>query len=158
MRVTEATYLTGRGLVTALGGDLATNWSALVAGRSAVTSISRFDLRPLGSDVAAEVSPEIEDDLRRRLRMPDEPRALLLAAAAAAAALKDASKGPSPRLGLILSTTKGDIETFENHLLSHNPAAALDTLPSQLAQRLADRLGIEGPVLAVSNACASGCR
>ena len=156
MRVTEATYLTGRGLVTALGPDLATNWSALVAGRSAVTSISRFDPQPLGSDVAAEVSPEIEDDLRRRLDMPDEPRALLLAVAAAAAALRDVTTNASTRIGLILSTTKGDIETFENHLLSHNPAAALDTLPSQLAQRLADRLGIDGAVLVVSNACASG--
>ena len=47
--------VTGMGLVTALGNDLATSWKELLAGRSGVARITRFDPEGFATRIAAEV-------------------------------------------------------------------------------------------------------
>ena len=47
--------VTGMGLITPLGNDVATSWSGFVAGRSGVTTIEAFDPSRLTSRVAGEV-------------------------------------------------------------------------------------------------------
>lgn len=47
--------VTGMGMVTALGNDVASTWAGLVAGRSGVRDIEAFDPSRLTSRIAAEV-------------------------------------------------------------------------------------------------------
>lgn len=83
--------VTGIGITTALGKGADENWQALVAGRSAVAAVTRFDASSLGTRLAAEITdldakPYVVN--RRVLRMMtrnDE-----LAVIGAALAMKDA--------------------------------------------------------------------
>ncbi|HUL98357.1 MAG TPA: beta-ketoacyl synthase N-terminal-like domain-containing protein, partial [Mycobacterium sp.] len=47
--------VTGLGMVTPIGNDLATNWQALRAGRSGIGPISRFNASTLPVRIAGEV-------------------------------------------------------------------------------------------------------
>ena len=47
--------VTGMGMVTPLGRDLETTWTALLAGKSGVGPISLFDARTFPTRIAAEV-------------------------------------------------------------------------------------------------------
>ena len=47
--------VTGMGLLTALGNDLASTWKALLEGRSGVRRITRFDPEGFATQIAAEV-------------------------------------------------------------------------------------------------------
>ena len=54
--------VTGMGMVTPLGGDLESTWSALLAGRSGVGPITLFDARTFPTRIAAEVHDFRLDD------------------------------------------------------------------------------------------------
>jgi 3-oxoacyl-(acyl-carrier-protein) synthase len=47
--------VTGMGMITALGTDVASSWDGLVAGRSGIRTIEAFDPSRLTSRIAAEV-------------------------------------------------------------------------------------------------------
>ena len=47
--------ITGLGLVTPVGNDVATSWSALQAGRSGGARIAQFDASGFATQIAAEV-------------------------------------------------------------------------------------------------------
>ena len=48
--------VTGMGMVTPLGRDLESTWSALLAGKSGVGPITLFDARTFPTRIAAEVA------------------------------------------------------------------------------------------------------
>ena len=53
--MTRRVVVTGMGAVTALGNDVASTWDGLVAGRSGIRRIERFDPSRLTSQMAGEV-------------------------------------------------------------------------------------------------------
>ena len=57
--------ITGIGLVTPVGNDVATTWDALLAGRSGGAAISLFDASGFPVRIAAEVKDFRDDGLRR---------------------------------------------------------------------------------------------
>jgi 3-oxoacyl-[acyl-carrier-protein] synthase II len=79
----------------------------------------------------------------------ERPLALGLALAAARQALREADREPDERLGLVLATTKADLE---GGIAAGTGRAA----PWRLLAELAEHLGLGGPSAAVSCACASG--
>src|SRR6476469_6155821 len=50
--------VTGLGLVTPLGGDVETSWSNLIAGKSGIAAITRFDTSEQKAKIAGEVKPK----------------------------------------------------------------------------------------------------
>jgi 3-oxoacyl-[acyl-carrier-protein] synthase II len=50
--------VTGLGLVTPLGGDVETSWSNLIAGKSGIAAITRFDASDQKAKIAGEVKPK----------------------------------------------------------------------------------------------------
>src|SRR3569832_1264914 len=50
--------VTGLGLVTPLGGDVETTWSNLIAGKSGIGPITRFDTSDQKAKIAGEVKPK----------------------------------------------------------------------------------------------------
>ena len=55
MTTPRRVVVTGMGIVSALGNDVASTWAGLLAGRSGVRTIETFDPGRLGVRIAAEV-------------------------------------------------------------------------------------------------------
>src|SRR5215472_14952633 len=76
--------ITGLGLVTPVGNDVATTWAALLAGRSGGAAISQFDASGFPVRIAAEVKgfdPASVIDDRKLLKFANRSHGFALAAA-----------------------------------------------------------------------------
>jgi 3-oxoacyl-[acyl-carrier-protein] synthase II len=158
--------VTGYGVVTPLGADVASSWEAALAGRSGVGPISRFDPADGPVRIAAEVAgapqnPGLPAKEWRRL-----DRFAALALAAAEEAVEDAGvagQGPPPeRSGVIIGSSIGGLDTLlGNHraLLEGrrvSPFMIPMTISNMAAGVVAIRHGFTGPNLCTTSACASG--
>jgi 3-oxoacyl-[acyl-carrier-protein] synthase II len=82
--------VTGMGMVTPIGADLDSTWSALLSGKSGVGPITLFDARTFPTRIAAEVAGfRLEDYIDRSERWVDHSRNSKFALAAASMAIKD---------------------------------------------------------------------
>ena len=82
--------VTGMGMVTPMGPDLESTWSALLAGKSGVGTISLFDARTFPTRIAAEVKDfRLGDYLDDASRWAEHSRNTQFALAAAKMAMKD---------------------------------------------------------------------
>jgi 3-oxoacyl-[acyl-carrier-protein] synthase II len=143
------------GVITPLGPDLDTFWSALCAGRDGITAIEGFlvdDLR-VGRGGEIKKLPWPVDERRVRGRAT----ALLLAAAEDLLARAGEPTADPARVAIVLGTALGGVDELERALDGERgPRAAAGALYDSPAHALARRLGARGPVLTVSTACASG--
>jgi 3-oxoacyl-[acyl-carrier-protein] synthase II len=158
--------VTGAGMVTPLGLDVASNWDALVTGRSGITRITRFDPSPYETQIAGEVhdfDPNVYMD-RKEVRRTD--RFTQLGVAAATQALKDAGlehvKDPE-RTGTAIATGVGGLETLVKEVLlmeERGPSRLSPFLVPMLMANAASaqcsmQFGLKGPSLTHVSACAS---
>jgi 3-oxoacyl-[acyl-carrier-protein] synthase II len=160
--------VTGLGAVTPLGGDFATSWSNLLAGRGAEAPLELFDTTDCRCHHAATAClpdlPYLSFKVKRRLS-----RASRLAIPAAREALSTAGllnpQGASllPVLPLSVSTTAGAMSCGEDFLRgvlarrhSHLFSEISRYLPQQQVLDLQQAFGFEGHSMIVANACASG--
>ena len=82
--------VTGMGMVTPMGPDLESIWSALLAGKSGVGTIGLFDARTFPTRIAAEVKDfRLGDYLEDSSRWAEHSRNTQFALAAAEMAMKD---------------------------------------------------------------------
>jgi 3-oxoacyl-[acyl-carrier-protein] synthase II len=161
--------ITGMGFVTPLGTNVASTWEGLVAGRSGAGPITRFD--PVQSPVkfACEVKGF---DPARFLEKKEIRRYDLfaqLAVGAAEEAVADAclasnwSKVDLKRIGAIVGTGTGGLQTFEENcraLFEKGPSRVSPFfvpmyMPNVAAALLSMRYGVKGPSYATVSACAS---
>jgi beta-ketoacyl-acyl-carrier-protein synthase II len=173
--------ITGLGLVTPVGNDVATSWPALLAGRSGVAPITLFDARGFSTRIAAEVKNfderAIETD-RKLVKFAN--RSHKFALAAAEEAIRDAGIAPTAdsgeRWGCAVGTGMmgvafDDLAGIHRHsaaageldpaLLLTDPVVAnpLTFCRSQSTSGVAlltRRFGIRGYATSVHTACASG--
>ncbi len=95
--------VTGLGLVTPAGNDVATTWDALLAGRSGVAPITLFDASGFSTRIAAEVKgfdPRAVIDDRKLLKYANRSHAFALAAADAGDARRRHSPDAAERRAL----------------------------------------------------------
>jgi 3-oxoacyl-[acyl-carrier-protein] synthase II len=140
------------GVVTPVGLDLDAFWSGLLAGADGLSAIERFPTGDLRVGRGGEIKklPPVALPVRSRAA------ALLVAAAADLTARTPLDAAPE-RIGLVVGTALGGVEELEHALASDDGAhRALDGLYDSPAHALAAWLGVRGPVLTVSSACASG--
>jgi 3-oxoacyl-(acyl-carrier-protein) synthase len=158
----SAVAIAGCGAVTALGLGLEPLAQALRANASGLRPAEQLADRGYQSTVAGWVPPGALERLRAAQAGPDDARAFLLAHAALEQAGQNAPAWPYPappsRRGLVLSTTKSDMEAFERlfNRLPCSPAARRHVQPALLAEDLAAAFDLGGPVRCVSAACISG--
>jgi len=157
--------VTGAGALSPLGPGVVAFWDGLLAGRVALGPIRGFDTTGCTNDIAGEVAGFSADDTigidaARRL-----DRLSQFALAAANEALRDSgldlSRLDRTRVGVVLATTLGGMllgeayhrrrpgDAFDTRQLLHMPYYAVSA-------RLARDLGVRGPVVSPSIACASG--
>lgn len=128
-------------VVTGLGPTLRDLWEGLLAGRSALAPITRFPAGTYTSQLASCV-PGLSAPAGRSLLADLVGRAL-------------AQLGDLPRdAALVTASTKGGIDALER-LARGEEADPREFLLGPLAARTARELGLEGPVVNVSAACAS---
>lgn len=150
-------YVTGMGVVSALGAGVESNFARLCAGDIGIRPMTRFRAEKYIAGIAAEVPDDVYAALHKDIGDTSVSRTQLLALAAAREAIGQADY-VSESTALILSTTKADFDDFEAAMSDTDSlrAVSLRFNPIVLAENLAAELDLGGPVYAVSNACASG--
>jgi 3-oxoacyl-[acyl-carrier-protein] synthase II len=154
------------GMVTPLGNDLESTWSALVAGESGAGPITQFDTTDFPVSFACEVkdfdpTQWIEHKATRRM---DRFTHLALAAARQAEAdsgLDIASM--SERVGAAVATGIGGLKSFESCFDTLNnrgpdrvsPFSIVQIIPNLGAGWVSMELGTRGPLLSECTACAA---
>lgn len=159
--------VTGLGVVSPVGNDIATFWNSLCTGVSGIGPITLFDAGAFTSKIAGEVKG-IDFNLYadpKEVRRTD--RVILLALAAADMAVKDARIDLSAvnldRCGVIIGSGIGGIGTFENEhtkMIERGPGRVSPFLipmliPDMPAGRVSMQYGFKGPNFAAVSACAS---
>ena len=148
----EPVDIIGAGVTTPIGGDLDGFWAALLDGADGISRVERFpvgDLRvPRGGEIK-KLPPQTAAITCRASR--------LLAAAADDLLARVSLDVDRTRVAVVVGTALGGVEELEQGLArargARHLAGALYDAP---AHALAARLGVGGPVLTVSTACASG--
>ncbi|MCU0479101.1 MAG: beta-ketoacyl-ACP synthase II [Chloroflexi bacterium] len=162
--------VTGMGLVTALGNDVASTWEGLVAGRSGIRTITAFDPSRVASRIAGQV-PDFDPSVvldRKEQRRNDRYTQLALVAtheAMADARLPARLDGDlALRTGIVLGTGIGGGITFAEQVTvgvekgpdRMSPFFIPMAIPNLAAGQAAIVVGALGPNFAVSSACATG--
>lgn len=159
--------VTGMGLVTALGNDLATSWDNLLRGQNGIRRITRFDPSEFATQIAAEVvgfDPELYTD-KKDVRRQD--RFTQLAVASSVMAVEDSGieldvEDPH-RIGVIIGSGIGGIETHEiqnKRYLEGGPSRISPfyipmMIPDMASGIVSMRIGAKGPNYCTVSACAS---
>jgi len=160
--------ITGIGLVSPLGLDTRSTWEALLAGRSGIGPITRFDASSYASRIAGEVRgfDPLAFIEKKDVRKMD--RFTYLAIAAAQEALEDAGlridDGNAERTGVYIGAGIGGLPLLESQhreLLDRGPRRVSPFfIPGMIlnlaAGQVSIRFGAKGPNLAVATACATG--
>jgi len=160
--------VTGLGMVTPVGNDVTSTWSALIAGRSGIGPITLFDDSALDVHIAGEVKDFDADGLFGRRVAKRNDRFALFALECARQALEDAALSVDDRLkeeaGVIVGTGIGGVTTmFANYdeLKSTGPRyvsalLAPMMMPNAAAAAVAITYGLQGPNFTIVSACATG--
>jgi len=160
--------VTGLGVVSPVGNDVASSWEALLAGRSGIGPITRFDASGLGCRIAGEVknfdlSPYVSPKEARRM-----DAFIHFGIAASVQAIKDSgievTDANRERIGCVIGSGIGGLPMIEdNHseLLNRGPRRVSPFLiPGSIINMIAGNLsiqyGLKGPNLAIVTACTTG--
>ncbi len=160
--------VTGLGLICPVGNDVATGWDNLIAGRSGIGPITKFDASAFTSQIAGEVRGfNIEDWLpAKEARHFDT--FIHYGIAASAQAVRDAgltadSVDPE-RVGVIVGSGIGGLPMIEdNHteLVNRGPRRVSPFfVPGSIVNMISGQVsimhGFKGPNYAVVSACTTG--
>ena len=158
--------LTGIGPVTPVGTGVDPFWEALLAGRSGIGSVTRFDTEGFPVKIAGEVTDFDPLDHLDRKEAKRTDRAVQLAVAAAKLAWADAGElgADRARTAVVVGTGVGGLATMEDQhrvLMERGPDRVSPFLvpammPNAAAGHVAMSLALTGPNLCVATACASG--
>lgn len=162
--------VTGLGLVTSLGTGVEKTWQGVLAGRSGVARLTRFDPSEFKCQIAAEVKDfEPEDWIaKKKIKRLDPFIHFALSAAGQAwemAGLPDPLPEKwSPRAGCNLGVGIGGMQTLEDThatLVERGPGRVSPFfVPKMIANmapgEIAMRYQLWGPNLSISTACAAG--
>jgi 3-oxoacyl-[acyl-carrier-protein] synthase II len=163
--------VTGMGATTPLGGDVASTWDAMLAGRSGVSKLTQEWAEQLPVRIAARLAVEPIEKLDRiKLRRLDRSEALALIAAAEAwadAGLGDPGTGSGVdplRLGVIVGSGIGGAVTLldQDDILEQSGPRKVSphTVPMLMPNGPAAYVGLEygarAGVHAPTSACATG--
>jgi beta-ketoacyl-acyl-carrier-protein synthase II len=160
--------ITGIGAVTPLGLTIDETWDGLLAGRSGIGTITRFDTSELNTRFAGELKGfEARNYMDRKEARRLDPY-IQYALAATEQALKDSeidlSKETPTDMGvLIASGTGGVTSLIDNVMLTEkrglrkvSPFLIPNMLVDSAAGKIAIVYNMRGPNFSVVNACASG--
>ena len=160
--------ITGVGPVTPIGAGKETFWNNLIAGKSGVGIITRFDPTDLDVKIAGEVKDFEYADYMDKKEGKRMDRVTHFAVAAAKLAVEDAKldleKINQVRAGVCVGSGIGGIETFVEQTTKYvekgpskiSPFFIPMEIPNMPAGQISIALGFKGPNTAIVTACATG--
>ncbi len=163
--------ITGIGAVTPLGNSMESTWEGLTGGVPGISRITRFDTAGLRVGIAGELKGFVPENYLSRKDVSRLDPFIHYAAAAALMACEDAglasgadvAAGLFKRAGVIIGSGRGGITSMEEalrrHLVQGRPFSAYLMSSSTInmaASLVSIKLGIKGPAIGISTACASG--
>jgi 3-oxoacyl-[acyl-carrier-protein] synthase II len=160
--------VTGMGAITPLGIGVEATWQALLAGRSGVRRITRFDVTDFPTQFAAEITdfdPVNFMDFKEAKRTARFAQfALAATQQAVKSAALDLTQEDMTRVGISMGTAIGGVDIIEEQvtvfheqgLRRIHPIMVPILLPSSGACHIAISLGIKGPTSCSVAACATG--
>jgi len=154
------------GMVTPLGNDVESTWSALLAGESGARPITQFDTTGYPVNFACEVKdfePTDWIDHKSSRRMDRYTHLALAAAKQAAADCRLDIAAEAERVGAAVATGIGGLKSFEtchDQLLEKgpdrvSPFSIVQIIPNLGAGWVSMELGTRGPLLSECTACAA---
>jgi 3-oxoacyl-[acyl-carrier-protein] synthase II len=157
--------VTGLGIISPVGNTVPEAWDNVVAGKSGIARVTRFDPSRLSSQIAGEVK---DFDIARYLSPKDARRMdrfIHFGMAAGIQAWKDSGNAVAPdtaeRFGIIFGSGIGGlplIEEMHDELNKNGPRRISPffipgTIINMIAGNLSIMLGTKGPNLAIVTAC-----
>ena len=160
--------ITGAALLTPLGNDLESSWQGLLAGRSGIGPITKFDTTEFKTQIAAEVKNfNAEDYMDKKAAKRFDPF-IQYAVAVGKMALADSgfivTDEVAAKIGCSMGCGLGGLASIEsNHevLLNRGPDRMSPFfIPMMIGNmapgQVAIELGLKGPNLLTATACAAG--
>jgi 3-oxoacyl-[acyl-carrier-protein] synthase II len=159
--------VTGLGTTSPVGGDVATTWSAMLAGQSGVRTLEHDWAEQLNTRIAAEVAVDPTEVLERvKARRLDRSAQLAMVAALEAwssSGLADCDVDPE-RLGVAMASGIGGVQTLLSNYDALNskgprrvsPLSIPMLMPNSPAANIGLAIGAKAGVHTPVSACASG--
>ena len=160
--------VTGLGLVSPVGNDVASSWDALKNGRSGINSLSHFDASDFSTRIGGSIknfdcSPYMQAKEARRMDI-----FIQYGIAAGVQAFKDSglldSHWDADRGGVAIGSGIGGLTTIEETAIQIRKSGPRKVSPffvpgsiiNMLAGNLSIRFGLRGPNISVTTACTTG--
>jgi 3-oxoacyl-[acyl-carrier-protein] synthase II len=159
--------VTGLGIVSPLGNDLASSWDGIVNGRSGIAPVTHFD----ASAMATRIAGEVKDFDPLAWMTPKDVKKMdpfiHYGVAASLMAMRDSGlevdEGNAERIGAMIGSGIGGILGIEEQTIRYHeggprkispfyiPSTIINMLPGQISLMT----GIQGPNFSAVSACAS---
>lgn len=160
--------ITGLGIISPVGNDIATAWDNITNGRSGIGRISRFDASEINAQIAGEVKNFDVTDYMTAKEAKQMDTFIHYGVAAGMQAWKDSglelSEENAERIGIIVSSGIGGLPRIEDTQKDYlergarriSPFFVPGSLINLISGQLSIILGAKGPSYAVVSACTTG--
>jgi 3-oxoacyl-[acyl-carrier-protein] synthase II len=158
--------VTGLGIVSPVGNDVASAWASILAGRSGIAAVTRFDTVNFPTHFGGEIR---ELNLEPYMSTKDARRMdafMQYGVVAGMQALRDSgltvTEANSDRIGVLMGSGMGGLEsiedTYDKYLETHGPKKVSPFfIPASIINLVSGHLSIAfkvtGPNLAIATAC-----
>lgn len=168
MKSMNRVVITGMGVVTPLGNDVATYWEGLVAGRSGIRAADFVDERTASR--IAGISEDVSPDNMEGKELKRQSRFILFALEAANQAWRQAGveigREDPCRCGAIIGSGIGGVQDIEEGAVRLHDGGPRRVSPLIMVKGLSNmapgvvamHLGLQGPNSCIATACASGAQ
>jgi len=160
--------VTGLGVVSPLGIGVEENWSALIAGRSGIGPITKFDASDSATRIAGEVKGFNSEDFMNKKDARRLDLFIHYAVAAARMAFEhsglEITAKNAEKVGCVLGCGLGGLDSIEKYhvvMLEKGPSRVTPffvpmVITNMAAGQVSIEFGLKGPNLSLSTACAAG--
>jgi 3-oxoacyl-[acyl-carrier-protein] synthase II len=158
--------VTGLGIVSPVGNDVASAWTSVVSGRSGIATVTRFDTSNFPTHFGGEIR---QLDLEPYMTAKDARRMdafMQYGVVAGMQAMRDSglavTEGNADRIGVLMGSGMGGLESIEEaydrYLETHSPKKVSPFfIPASIINLVSGHLSIAfkvtGPNLAIATAC-----
>ena len=164
--------VTGLGCVSPVGNTVAESWSSLLAGRSGIATITRFDASALACHIAGEVKGLDMSHVVSTKEAKTMDTFIKYGLVAAAEAVADAglptgealSEEQAERIGCVIGSGIGGLPMIEETCSEYaqrgprriSPFFVPSSIINMVAGHVSIKFGFKGPNLAIATACTTG--
>jgi len=160
--------ITGLGCVSPVGNTVADSWEALVAGKSGIATITKFDATPLSTRFAGEVKGFNVEDYMAGKEARHMDTFIHYGMAAGMQAFQDSglqvTEANAERIGVIVGSGIGGLPLIEETHTEYtnrgprriSPFFVPASIINMISGHLSIKYGLKGPNLAIVTACTTG--